>query len=72
MSINGKRDHFTRHDLLQVATLITRFSEQQANAVIDEVINSVKRWPELAEEAGVFSSLRDEVSLNLRHSNLPR
>lgn len=68
MSINGKRDNFTRHDLLQVATLITRFSEHQANTVINDIMAQVKRWPEIADEVGVFAPLRDEVKRNLRLS----
>lgn len=65
MTIAGKRDHFTRDDLLSVSTLITRFSEKKANAIIDEIIGEVKRWPEVAEENGVFPALRDEITRNL-------
>lgn len=72
MSINGKRDHFTRDDLLQVATLITRFSQQQANAIIDDTIEHVKRWPEIADKVGVFAPLRDEITRHLRTTELER
>lgn len=66
MSLNGKVDGFTRADLLAVARLITRFTEHQANQVINEIIAQVSRWPEIAEDVGVFTSLRDEISRNLR------
>lgn len=48
MSINGKRDSFTRDDLLAVA----RASDlKHADAVIDEVQNAVANWTDYAGEA---------------------
>ncbi len=51
LSINGKRDHFKRADLLAVAAAIGNF--RTANDLIDEVLAVVSRWPEFAAEAGV-------------------
>ena len=48
MSINGKRDGFTREDLLAVA----RASDlNRADKVIDEVQNAVSHWADYAGEA---------------------
>lgn len=66
MTINGKRDNFTRDDLLSVRRLITRFSEKQALAIIDETLEIVGSWHDFAEEQGVFPALREEVQRNLR------
>lgn len=48
MTINGKRDDFTREDLLMVAKQINGFKE--ANDIIDEVIEAVSQWRTLATE----------------------
>ncbi len=50
MSLNGKRDHFTREDLLAVAKLITNLSTAKANAIIDHTREVVQQWPQLAEQ----------------------
>jgi len=56
MSINGKRDHFQREDLLKVADLITGLSRHKANEIIDQIVDQVKRWPDVAKEVGVFDT----------------
>ena len=50
MSINGKRDHFTRQDLIKVAE--TNDLKNPDN-VIHEVMEAVAQWPKFASEAGV-------------------
>ena len=50
MSINGKRDHFTRQDLIQVALANDL---KNPDDVIADVIAAVEQWPEFADEAGV-------------------
>jgi len=64
LSINGKRDHFNRDDLLQVGQAISNFRE--ANEIIDTVIKQVKQWPEFAQKAGVDSGFVDEINDHLR------
>jgi serine/threonine-protein kinase HipA len=51
LSLNGKRDDFTRQDLLAVAAQINHFSE--AGNIIDEITEVVSRWPDFARQAGV-------------------
>jgi serine/threonine-protein kinase HipA len=48
MSINARRDHFTREDLLAVAMTSDL---RQASKVIDEVHNAVANWADYANEA---------------------
>ncbi|HFE39207.1 MAG TPA: HipA domain-containing protein, partial [Gammaproteobacteria bacterium] len=65
LSLNGKRDLFTRDDLLSVAGLIGNFNKT-ANQIIDEVISVVSNWDAYAHTAGVFNELADEIKYNHR------
>ena len=65
MTINGKRDHFSRQDLLSVAEQIGRFA-QQAEAIIEQVTAVVSRWPQYAEQAQVAPALTQHIQSNLR------
>ena len=65
LSLNGKREHFERSDLLAVAALIGNFS-RQAPKVIDQVLAVMSQWQDYAQQAGVFTSLQKEVQSNLR------
>lgn len=67
MTINGKRDHFTRQDLLVVAKSIGRFGPG-AQEVIDQVIHAVSHWGRFAQEARVDPVLASEIQSNLRLS----
>jgi serine/threonine-protein kinase HipA len=64
LSLNGKRDNFTRRDLQVVATLINNFRE--ADGIIDKVISEVSNWRNYAEQAAVAPELRDKIQGNLR------
>lgn len=50
MSINGKRDGFTRADLLTVAET---FGIKDGAGLIEQVTTAVAEWPRFAKEAGV-------------------
>jgi len=50
MSVNGKREDFTRDDLLAVAR---EASIKSPDDILDEVRGSVARWVEFAAEAGI-------------------
>ncbi len=65
MSINGKRDHFARDDLLAVAALIGNFS-REAKDIIEGVREVVRQWPDYARRAGVAAPLREQIQQNLR------
>ena len=50
MSLNGKRDGFTRADLRAVAR---EMNVRGADELVDEVLAKVARWPEFADVAGM-------------------
>ncbi len=64
MSLNGKREHFSREDIMAVAKLIGNFRE--APKIIQRVLEVVSEWPAYAKQAGVFEPLQQEVASNLR------
>ena len=65
MSLNGKREHFIRDDLLAVGTLLSNF-KNESNQIIDEVISVVEKWDDYANKAGVFEDLQNEIKKNHR------
>ncbi|HTX79196.1 MAG TPA: type II toxin-antitoxin system HipA family toxin [Longilinea sp.] len=52
MSLNGKRDQFTREDLVALAK-VGGMKAKRANEMLDHVIEAVNHWPEIASEVGV-------------------
>ena len=50
MTINGKRDEFTKEDLLSVAA---SSDLKGADNVIKDVLAAVKQWPDFATQAGI-------------------
>ena len=52
MTVNGKRDEFSREDLLAVAA---SSDLKGAEHVIQEGLDAIARWPEFAVQAGVDS-----------------
>ncbi|MEE9309717.1 MAG: type II toxin-antitoxin system HipA family toxin [Cocleimonas sp.] len=65
MSLNGKRDNFSRDDLFAVSELIGNF-KKESRQIFDEVMDVVKNWQTYAENAGVFEGLALEIQKNLR------
>jgi len=63
LSLNGKRDHFTRQELLDAGAAI---SLPRPADIIDEVNAAVARWPEFARQAGIDSQVTDEIARNHR------
>ncbi|MBN2562803.1 MAG: type II toxin-antitoxin system HipA family toxin [Phycisphaerae bacterium] len=59
MTINGKRDGFERADLLAVAE---QFGIKGASGILAEVADAVARWPVLAKECGVNTTLARKIS----------
>jgi len=52
MSINGKRDRIAVENLRQVAA-VASLMRGRAEAILAEVVEAVRAWPELAARAGV-------------------
>ena len=63
MSINGKRDHFTREDLIAVGESI---SLPRPGEILDEVAEAVSQWPVFARESGVEARVIEEIGRNQR------
>jgi serine/threonine-protein kinase HipA len=66
MSLNGKRDDFTREDFYSLESLVPSFSRRKIDGVIDRTVACVARWDELAGENEVPASLRRAIGSNLR------
>jgi serine/threonine-protein kinase HipA len=52
MSLNGKRDHFEAADFVACAKTAS-LKRGRAQVILDEVRETVRRWPRFAEQAGV-------------------
>ena len=66
MSLNGKRDEFTREDIYSLEKLALRFSRKYIDQIIDKTVEHVSRWPALAKDNDVPEFLRREIESNLR------
>ncbi|HDZ3704128.1 TPA: type II toxin-antitoxin system HipA family toxin [Vibrio cholerae] len=66
MSLNGKRDNFTRSDFYSLEKLSPVFNKKKIDDIIDATIEHVSTWRQLAEEWGVPKTLIDEIQENLR------
>lgn len=54
MSVNGKRDHFNKAELIATGKSI---SIARPEKIIDEVISTVDKWLDFADQAGVKKSI---------------
>ncbi|MBI3771505.1 MAG: type II toxin-antitoxin system HipA family toxin [Gammaproteobacteria bacterium] len=63
MTLNGKRDHFTKEDLIAVGDSI---SLSKPDEVIHDVVSAVERWQEFAKTAGINDKTIKEISHNHR------
>lgn len=66
MSLNGKRECFTRSDFYSLEKLSPLFSKNTIDHVIDETIEHVSTWTILAREWSVPETLIEEINANLR------
>lgn len=69
MSINGKRDDFTMHDLLTVANL---FGVKGVGEIIDRIGEVVSQWLQFARKAEVPPDLRNAIAKTHRLHILKR
>ena len=61
MSLNGKRDHFTREDLVVAGESI---SLSKPGDVINDVASAIQRWPEFAQKASVNKKIANNIAGN--------
>ncbi|HDY8186474.1 TPA: type II toxin-antitoxin system HipA family toxin [Vibrio vulnificus] len=66
MSLNGKRDNFTRSDFYSLEKLSPIFNKRKIDDIIDSTIEHVSTWRQLAEEWDVPKTLINEIQENLR------
>lgn len=64
MSANGKRDDFTKEDLIVVGESISILRPEE---IINDVITAVDQWPEFAKDAGV----KKETILEIKNTTVP-
>jgi len=69
MTVNGKRDHFTRADI-EACAASANIPKRMIRTIIQEVRTAVKQWPAFAEQASVDTRTRDKIFENLRIDNL--
>ncbi|HLU62757.1 MAG TPA: type II toxin-antitoxin system HipA family toxin [Gammaproteobacteria bacterium] len=65
MSVNGKRDGFTREDLRAFAKNVA-IKRGRADGLLDEILDVARRWPEYAARAGVKESWIPQIGENMR------
>jgi serine/threonine-protein kinase HipA len=65
MTVNGKRDQFTRADLL-AAGRSAQLKRGRTEAIAEEVIAAVRDWPRTAAEAGVPDDRYREIQASHR------
>ena len=70
MSLNGKRDGFSREDIATFATSVD-LTETQGLRILDQVTNVVSEWSKFAGDAGVPELMVEGVGQHLR-LNLPK
>lgn len=66
MQLNGKRENFTRNDIYSLEKVSPLFSRRKLDALIDETIAAVSRWPALAQKHEVPQSLADVIAQHQR------
>ncbi|MEQ8471197.1 MAG: type II toxin-antitoxin system HipA family toxin [Marinoscillum sp.] len=64
LSINGRRKNVSKDDLLQVGKSM---NIKKAKNIIDQVNETVKKWPEFAEEQQVSPTQRDGIHSTLHY-----
>lgn len=62
-SINGKFDNFTKNDLLSFGK---SFGIKNTNTVLEEVIEAVSQWSQIAKEIDIPKKEIEKISNNLR------
>jgi serine/threonine-protein kinase HipA len=69
MTMNGKRDSFVLDDFIACARTAS-MKRGRAQAIIDGVRETVSRWPDYADEAGIDPVRRDQIQRTLRLETL--
>lgn len=62
LTVNGKRENFTRDDLLNVAK---QMNIKKANSIISEIQQTINQWPVYADRVNVKDDLKKEIHKTL-------
>ena len=65
MTMNGKRDNFTKEDFKACARAAS-MKRGRAETIVNEVMETVSRWRDYADGAGVLPAWRDHIQDTLR------
>jgi serine/threonine-protein kinase HipA len=65
MTINGKRDNFIMDDF-EACAKTASMKRGRAKTIVNDIIKTVSRWRDYADEAEVFPSWRDQIQQHLR------
>jgi serine/threonine-protein kinase HipA len=65
MTMNGKRDNFDREDFKACARAAS-MKRGRAETIVNEVMETVSRWRDYADEAGILPVWRDHIQDTLR------
>ncbi len=65
MTLNGKREDFTLEDFKACGRALS-LKRGRAETLLKEVVDTVSRWPDYADEARVPAGMRDQIGMNLR------
>lgn len=71
MSFNRRRDGFTREDFREFGRTAS-MKRGRAEAILDEVIDAVRRWPSFAAESGVEPERAEQILRHHRTDSLAR
>lgn len=66
MTLNGKRDNFTREDFYSLEKVSPLFTRRKIDGIIDETCEQVSKWKNLAKKHGVPKELTELINSNLR------
>jgi serine/threonine-protein kinase HipA len=66
MTLNGKRDNFTREDFYSFEKLSPVFTKRKIDKIIDETTYHFSTWKNLADQHGVPQALLELIGSNLR------
>lgn len=66
MTLNGKRDHFTKEDLLTAARAAD-VKPRQAKDLIEQIRTTIKKWESFADDAGVPATFITPIATNFRN-----
>ena len=65
MTMNGRRDGFTLADFRHCARSAS-MKRGRADAIVDQVHEAVRQWPQYAQAAGVADAWQEQIQQNLR------